>query len=51
MLPRVAHDFTWRDGERIVRFGRGALAQAPELLGDSYVLLTTARARASSRPR
>ena len=45
MLPRVAHDFTWRDGERIVRFGRGALAQAPELLGDGYVLLTTAARR------
>ena len=48
MLPRVAHDFTWRDGDRIVRFGRGALAQAPELLGDGYVLLTTARASASA---
>jgi alcohol dehydrogenase class IV len=48
MLPRVAHDFTWRDGDRIVRFGRGALAEAPDLLDDGYVLLTTARARASA---
>jgi alcohol dehydrogenase class IV len=48
MLPRVAHDFTWRDGDRIVRFGRGALAEAPDLLDDGYVLLTTTRARASA---
>jgi alcohol dehydrogenase class IV len=44
MLPPVTRDFTWRDGERIVRFGRGALADAPDLLGDGYVLLTTPRA-------
>ncbi len=37
-------DFTWRDGERVIRFGRGAIADAPELLGDEYVLLTTPRA-------
>ena len=36
--------FTWRDGERVIRFGRGALADAPELLGPDYVLLTTPRA-------
>ena len=28
MLPPVTRDFTWHDGERIVRFGRGALADA-----------------------
>jgi len=39
-------DFTWRDGERVVRFGRGAITEALELLGVGYVLLTTARARA-----
>ena len=39
--------FTWQDGERVVRFGRGTLADAPELLGDGYVLLTTPRASAS----
>jgi alcohol dehydrogenase class IV len=42
-------DFTWRDGERLIRFGAGALAAAPALLGergfDGYALLTTARAR------
>jgi hypothetical protein len=25
--------FTWRDGERLVRFGSGVLAEAPDLLG------------------
>jgi alcohol dehydrogenase class IV len=37
--------FTWQDGERTIHFGRGRLAQAAELLPDSYVLLTTERAR------
>ena len=37
-------DFTWRDGDRVIRFGRGAIAEAGELLGDDYVLLTTPRA-------
>jgi alcohol dehydrogenase class IV len=44
----LADDFTWRDGERIVRFGRGAIADAGELLGDGYVLLTTERAEGSA---
>jgi alcohol dehydrogenase class IV len=48
MLPGVAHDFTWRDGERTIRFGRGAVADAGELLGDGYVLLTTGRAARSA---
>jgi alcohol dehydrogenase class IV len=38
-------DFTWQDGERTIRFGRGAIADAPRLLGDAYTLLTTERAR------
>jgi alcohol dehydrogenase class IV len=42
----VTRDFTWRDGERIVRFGTGALADAPALLGDRYTLLTTERTEA-----
>jgi alcohol dehydrogenase class IV len=42
----VAADFTWQDGERTLRFGRGALADAPGLLGAGYVLLTTPRAAA-----
>jgi alcohol dehydrogenase class IV len=44
----LADDFTWRDGDRVIRFGRGAIADAGELLGDGYVLLTTGRARGSA---
>ena len=40
--------FRWHDGDRLVRFGRGALADAPELLDDGYTLLTTARAQATA---
>src|SRR4051794_4623294 len=36
--------FSWQDGERRIRFGRGALADTPALLGDGYTLLTTERA-------
>jgi alcohol dehydrogenase class IV len=36
--------FRWRDGERVVRFGRDALQDAPDLLGSGYLLLTTPRA-------
>jgi alcohol dehydrogenase class IV len=44
----VAEDFTWRDGERLIRFGEGAAAaEAPDLLEAhgfvGYVLLTTSR--------
>jgi alcohol dehydrogenase class IV len=39
-------DFTWQDGERTVRFGRAAIGDAPQLLGDTYTLLTTERAQA-----
>ena len=39
--------FTWRDGERTIRFGRGAIAEAVETLGgEGYALLTTERAAA-----
>jgi alcohol dehydrogenase class IV len=41
-------DFTWHDGERVIRFGRGTIAEAPELLGDTYILLTTERAQAAA---
>jgi alcohol dehydrogenase class IV len=44
----VTRDFTWQDGDRIIRFGRGAIAEAADLLGDDYVLLTTERAVASA---
>jgi alcohol dehydrogenase class IV len=44
----VGESFTWRDGERTVRFGEGVLAEAPALLAASgfhgFVLLTTERA-------
>ena len=29
----TSRDFTWLDGERLIRFGEGALAEAPALLG------------------
>lgn len=40
--------FTWQDGERLVRFGRGTRSEARELLGEGYALLTTPRARESA---
>src|SRR2546423_499108 len=36
--------FTWQDGERLIRFGRGALGDAPALLGEGFTLVTTERA-------
>jgi alcohol dehydrogenase class IV len=43
----VTHGFTWRDGERTIRFGRRAIADAVETLGgEGYALLTTERAAA-----
>jgi alcohol dehydrogenase class IV len=38
--------FRWQDGERVIVFGSGRLAQAGELLGEGYALLTTERASA-----
>ena len=44
----AAADFTWIDGERLIRYGPGALADAPELLRQrgfaEFALLTTERA-------
>ena len=44
----MGDSFTWRDGERLIRFGRGVAAEAPALLAEngfaSFVLLTTERA-------
>jgi alcohol dehydrogenase class IV len=38
--------FDWRDGDRMIHFGRGRVDQAVELLGGpGYTLLTTARGR------
>src|SRR3954454_2166964 len=42
--------FTWQDGERTIRFGRGTIATAEELLGTGYTLLTTERAEGSAPP-
>jgi maleylacetate reductase len=51
-MRHVAEDFTWRDGERTVRFGEGVAARAAELLEqngfDRFVLLTTERAGAQA---
>jgi alcohol dehydrogenase class IV len=48
----VAERFTFRDGERLIRFGEGALGQAAGLLHDNgfdgYTLLTTERAAAAA---
>jgi len=44
----MPEDFTWRDGERTIRFGRGAIGDAPALLGSGYLLLTTGRAQAAA---
>jgi len=45
----LAESFSWRDGERLIRFGEGALAEARGLLTaqgfDGYALLTTERAQ------
>ncbi len=55
-MPRVTEglasdDFTWRDGERIVRFGPNVAYEAPELLDgngfERFALLTTERAAES----
>jgi alcohol dehydrogenase class IV len=43
--PRAYVDhFTWKDGDRIVRFGRGVIDSAGELLGNDFLLLTSVRA-------
>jgi alcohol dehydrogenase class IV len=45
----LAERFSWLDGERLIRFGEGALTEAPALLAargfDGYALLTTERAQ------
>ena len=38
--------FRWRDGERLVVFGEGTGAEAAELAGPGFTLLSTPRARA-----
>ncbi len=38
-----ARAFTWRDGERTIRFGRGVSAMAAEIIGGDFALLATDR--------
>lgn len=51
-MPRLRDDFTWYDAERLIRFGAGALDEAPRLLQrrgfEGYALLTTERAAADA---
>jgi alcohol dehydrogenase class IV len=51
-MPQVAEGFTWRDGERTIRFGAGVAAQASALLEqngfEDFALLTTERASAGA---
>jgi len=44
----MSENFTWRDGDRTIRFGRGALDDAPSLLGEGYLLLTSERGLAAA---
>jgi alcohol dehydrogenase class IV len=48
----MAEDFTWRDGERTIRFGTGVAADAAEVLEENgfgdFALLTTERAAAEA---
>jgi alcohol dehydrogenase class IV len=46
--PAPTEPFHWRDGERVVVFGHGTLAQAPALLGSPYAVLCTARSSAAA---
>ncbi len=50
--PELALDpataFRWQDGERLVVFGRGTIAEAGPLLGSGYALLSTPRAVAAT---
>ena len=51
-MPAMSRDFTWRDGERLIRFADGVAGEAGELLEAEgfvpYVLLTTVRAAGSA---
>lgn len=44
----MVQPFTWRDGDRTIRFGRGTITEAPQHLGSGYLLLTTPRASAAA---
>jgi alcohol dehydrogenase class IV len=46
--PIPVAPFRWRDGERLLLFGRGCLGEAGDLFDEPITLLTTARARAAA---
>jgi alcohol dehydrogenase class IV len=51
----VSAGFTWRDGERLIRFGAGVATEAARLVEEAgfaaYALLSTERAMADTPPR
>ena len=50
-LPDTAPEpFRWEDGDRVIRFGRGAIADVPAEIGEGYALLTTPRGRERADP-
>ncbi len=46
--PVSVAPFQWRDGERLIVFGRGRRREARDLLDEPFTLLTTSRARAAA---
>jgi alcohol dehydrogenase class IV len=46
--PIPVASFRWRDGERLLVFGRGCLRDAVDVLDEPFALLTTSRARAAA---
>ena len=44
MRPDPRRPFRWRDGERVIVYGAGALERAGDLLQEPFALLSTARA-------
>jgi alcohol dehydrogenase class IV len=52
IMKRVTvRGFRWRDGERVIRFGRGVAGEAVmELGGPGFLLMTTPRAAAQQAP-
>lgn len=46
--PVAVTPFRWQDGERLIVFGRGRIAEASDLFDEPFALLTTSRARSGS---
>src|SRR5947207_12609774 len=50
-LPDTAPEpFRLEDGDRVICFGRGAIADVPAEIGEGYALLTTPRGRERADP-